>query len=574
MNRYRTHILPMFLTLILFVAGCTNSERQMRKLAQVDSLMEENPQAAYDSLCRNQKEMTQGGARQVEMRHRRLMAKAENKLYKPMPSASVFQDVVDYYDHKGTSNEKMEAHYLMGCIYRDQKEAPRAIQWYHQAVDCADTVSIDCDYNTLSRIYGQIADIYSKQNLPAEALKANYLFGLYALKTGNKYNYLRSKELSIPLYYSMGDTIATIAQIKQSAQLYKQNGMTKEATHVYPLLIRLYLKKQQYSEAAIYMNIYEKQSGLFDKNGNIIKDREGYYELKGLYYLGINQPDSAIRYFKKLNSKDHAYEANRGILLASKEKNDAKTMYKYAIWCERNMDSILKNNQTLATLQTTSMYNFQRMLQEVASKELQTEQTEKRLITTLFLVFILFSGLVFIYKSYKKKITQKQKDLEFLTDKYLCLEEELRRKELEQKKYDNEYQELQNEIDRYKQKFNNMHELERKMNITKQDIFKKFKQMARSYSSSKSPTKEDWDELENMFAAYYPLINEKISKNKVTRNLEFRVCILTRLQFSNYEMTNLLKSSNTSISNTKSKANERLYGEKSAITLYHNMLNK
>lgn len=30
-------------------------------------------------------------------------------------------------------NEKMEAHYLLGCIYRDMKEAPKAMQCYQDA---------------------------------------------------------------------------------------------------------------------------------------------------------------------------------------------------------------------------------------------------------------------------------------------------------------------------------------------------------------------------------------------------------------------------------------------------------
>ena len=34
----------------------------------------------------------------------------------PMPSNSLFQEVVDYYDRRGTPNEKMEALYLLKCI--------------------------------------------------------------------------------------------------------------------------------------------------------------------------------------------------------------------------------------------------------------------------------------------------------------------------------------------------------------------------------------------------------------------------------------------------------------------------
>jgi lipopolysaccharide biosynthesis regulator YciM len=49
--------------------------------------------------------------------------------------------VADYYDRNGTANERMEAHYLLGCVYRDLGDAPRALTSYNNAVDCADTTA-------------------------------------------------------------------------------------------------------------------------------------------------------------------------------------------------------------------------------------------------------------------------------------------------------------------------------------------------------------------------------------------------------------------------------------------------
>lgn len=119
------------------LASCTQSTGYMRKLQLVDSMMENNPQAAYDSLCLYGKGMERGKSQKISMRYRLLMAKVENKLYLDMPSDSAFQEVVDYYESKGTSNDKMTAHYLMGCIYRDQQEAPKAILLLHYMKICS-----------------------------------------------------------------------------------------------------------------------------------------------------------------------------------------------------------------------------------------------------------------------------------------------------------------------------------------------------------------------------------------------------------------------------------------------------
>ena len=70
-------------------------------------------------------------------------------------------DVVDYYDHHGTANERMRAYYLLGCVDRDLGEAPQALECYHDAVDCADTTAQDCDYKLLSRVYGQMRNTWT-----------------------------------------------------------------------------------------------------------------------------------------------------------------------------------------------------------------------------------------------------------------------------------------------------------------------------------------------------------------------------------------------------------------------------
>ena len=132
-------ILFFFLLFLLLMTGsCSDQRVQMAWLAEMNSLMEKNPQAVYDSLNNHRQDMSQCGEK-VEMRYRMLEAKVLNKLFKPMPSDSLFQEVVDYYDSKGAPNEKMEAHYLLGCIYRDMNEAPKAMQCYQDAVESVDT---------------------------------------------------------------------------------------------------------------------------------------------------------------------------------------------------------------------------------------------------------------------------------------------------------------------------------------------------------------------------------------------------------------------------------------------------
>ena len=89
---------------------------------------------------------------------------------------------VDYLDWWGTPNERMTAHYLQGCVFRDQNNAPMALRCYRDAVSYADTTASDCDYRRLSRIYGQTADLFHRQRAPRLEIEAERKAVEYAWK--------------------------------------------------------------------------------------------------------------------------------------------------------------------------------------------------------------------------------------------------------------------------------------------------------------------------------------------------------------------------------------------------------
>ena len=81
-------------------------------------------------------------------------ADSMNHAYIPITSDSLLKEATAYFDSHGTPNERIRAHYLLGCADRDMGEAPRAIETWQDAVNCADTTATDCDYkNTGKNIF-------------------------------------------------------------------------------------------------------------------------------------------------------------------------------------------------------------------------------------------------------------------------------------------------------------------------------------------------------------------------------------------------------------------------------------
>jgi tetratricopeptide (TPR) repeat protein len=74
-----------------------------------------------------------------------------NRSDQPFTAADV-QPYVDFFDSHGTSNDQLLAYYLLGRSYHERGEAPMALKYYQQAIECADTTSSDCDYAQLCRV--------------------------------------------------------------------------------------------------------------------------------------------------------------------------------------------------------------------------------------------------------------------------------------------------------------------------------------------------------------------------------------------------------------------------------------
>ena len=584
-------ILFFFLFFLLLLTGsCSDHRVQMVWLAEMNSLMEKNPQAAYDSLCNHRQDMSQSGEK-VEMRYRMLEAKALNKLFKPMPSDSLFQEVVDYYDSKGTPNEKMEAHYLLGCIYRDMKEAPKAMQCYQDAVESVDTLSKDCDFSSLYRIYGQMADVFVKQNLFQEAQIAQQKYRTYALKAKDTLNYIIGSERFIPIYSAMGDTAKAIAQTKLCARLYEKYHYHQKAIAVCVTLIEFYLDRHQYQEAHHLMQKFESKSGLFDKHGNIATPREYYYYYKGKYLLGTQQLDSAEFYFRKLGRFGYSYEASRGLMDVYVKRHNTDSITKYTILAGVGMDSVLETNKTNALEQSSSMYNYSNLQRESVVNLERANREEKKVLLLGSSLLVLFGVLLWLYKKYKKNERKKKKDLEIhqkeidkWNDNFLqvCQKLEVYKNELETLQKDKklladqmqqQIEALQDEITEYKKMRVRMEPSENIATLDEENVYKRFRELTSGKMNTPPPTEEEWQELSLVVSKYFPFIYNKMCNCEKLSQLEMRVCILTRLRFTNKEMTILLNSSASSISNIRQKVNERLFGEKSSKTLFDNMVN-
>ena len=345
------------LAAVMLFPGTCSSPYDAR-LRNIDSLMDSNSQAAYDSLSLFDSLHLYDGDRAGQMRLQLLMAKAQNKLYRPMPSDSTFMEVVSYYDSHGSANARMLSRYLLGCIYRDQDNGPKAVRCYLEALELTDTTSKDCNYSMLSKIQGQLATVYNANGMYVKALDADSQASIYAKKAGDICDFIRQKEFVGGDYYALHDTVRAIKTAKECIRLYEKHGMPEYAAGACPTIIYTHIVQGQYDSALLYMNKFERESGLF--NGRMIeKGREHYYYAKGLYCLRTQQLDSAKYYFRELLKYDYQYEAYKGLADYYAVLQVSDSSKKYYELAEEELDAAFEKRQTNEIIKELSLYKVE-----------------------------------------------------------------------------------------------------------------------------------------------------------------------------------------------------------------------
>ncbi len=384
------------------------------------------------------------------MRRELLRAKEMNREYVPFTTDSVMKEVVAYFDRHGTPIEKIEAHYLLGCVYRDLGEAPQALQCYQDAVETASNPSEGGEKGVISlliKVYGQMAELYDAQNLPSDEISAMQKIQHYALLEHDSLMYIRALELMTKPYYKLGDTAKVIETVWEAHRHYTEIGDSQKAANAFATLAHIMVKRGQLEEADSLLREFETKTGLFDKNGNIERGREMYYYIKGNYYLEAGKTDSAETFFRRLlTSPLHRSgqgmggnppllrsgwgkldaDAYRGLLSVYQKRvpslsGDFKSLdsiAKYARLFEEAVDSQNNKRRIETVHQMAALYDYHRFQQKADQEVLAASEARNRAnIAIVFIVLISIAACT-LFIMYRRG---KQKQLDKLSEEGLVV---------------------------------------------------------------------------------------------------------------------------------------------------------
>ena len=568
--------------LLLAITSCTKYQNYNELLARADSLININPDSVIQ-LLEPIEEKVDEMETSKKMRCLLLLTTARNKCDTVFRSDSLQIVLTNYYDHRGTPNERMIAHYLLGRAKSDMGEAPEAMRCYQEAVACADTTSFDCDWWNLTRIYLQLADEYYSSYMPMEMKEALRLSRICALHAGDTITSIIAYAKLSEVYELTDSKDSAAIAIREAAQLFENEGRHDLASQIQSLLIEYEVEKGNLEEASRIVKYYESHSGYFDDNHEIEKGREIYYYSKGLFYLGAGRPDSAECMFRKLLHRAQDMNDTHAAHLGLREKylltGPKDSLVKYAILSEASNDSLFIEKYNANEQLMHKRYNYSRLLENEQKLLISSEKKDKLLLT---LVFAFIIANVVSLALYQNRMRKRKTELGHLSSermaaihKYEQLKQELLMMEhdrdavIEDKK--KEIAKLSAQIAGYKVRFDNMPDEKCEAAMQNDNIVLLFREKAKSKRGNSLPTSSDWSLLKALLQENIPHFYNQVVLNGGLTQQELQTCILCRLGFRTGEIAVLLDTTVQRITNVKISANQNLFGERKASSLSANL---
>jgi DNA-binding NarL/FixJ family response regulator len=561
------------LLILLILASCAGNRKYDDLMQRADSIMNVNDDSAkvairmLDGVKSQLPEFSQA----QKMRYELLRHKAMNKACITFTSDSVMKEVVDYYDHHGSANERMLANYVLGCVYRDMHEAPMALEYYNKATEQADTTAADCDYGTLYRVYSQMGFLFSKQYLPYQLLDA---FG-----KAEKYAYLAKDTLNAIINYQnrenaysyLGNKDSVIAINLHAATMFKQIGNNYAAAIAFGCNYNYYVEKEDTLNAlktfkAYFSTGYEGNSEYEDSKAYVLCQ-------KGTYYMFTAQLDSAYNNLQQSLRlcKSYSIKAATTKALAQyyAKVNQPAMAMKYALQSSEYNDSDLIEARKTQLQQVKAMYDYGRN-QEIARR---AEQKAKRSMQMNYMI-VLACIMLFLLLSYiyRKQLALKKKKI--AVSKLLYEDSLLKLKRLQDEKAklvsenDNKLVQIITEkektINKLKAEINDIQEKyslssmsDVELALMDSSIYKKIKFI--EVHPKKNMSEEDWKELADTVEKAIPNFIPRL-KNKLS-DKDYQICLLIRLGFSTSLIARLLDLSVAAISKSRKTMLKKICGK-------------
>lgn len=571
----------VFIFVLFAFLSCTEKRDYRDALSRARAVMYHDADSALailDSLGDHQSEFGSHFQKQYQLQ----LAAAEMKAGTVFTTDSLTKELVDYFEANGDDEEVALAYYMYGCSLIDLGQSPEGLQAYYTALSKVDTTKADCNYELLKNIYGQMSLVFHNQNLPQDEIWSLNHYVENVKKTSSEKDYLLAKYELVAPYILLNEIDSVFYVALGVYEDLIRIGDNQGAARVLCPTIYYYMERGEMDKATWAKEIFEKESGWYDQNGNIASGRESYYYVKGFYELSANRLDSAEQLFRKAIRYGYLSEGYRGLLNVYRKRHDVDSVFHFSLLYEAAQDTLHNQLRTNSIHQMSALYNYNRSQKE-AEQERETSRKLKMRSTFIGVIsFLVVALLLWLYLRYKNKKKQEilklSKKLESAISTRSEISAELQM--LKSKNYEGviaakeaKEAELTEIIKRLQLENDQTERTDATETFVNSPIAQLFIKKSNLKTEKPNPSDGEWSLLIRQFSKSFPDLYKSFSEGTPLSQLQQQVCVLIILGMSDSSIRIMLGNSKSVLSDAKSDANERLFGQKGARTLKSNLFN-
>lgn len=571
MNKAR--VILIYMLIFMSLSSCSNRKYE-QTITRADNLMELSQDSARSALAildSIRPDLLKMG-KSTQMRYQLVYAKGMNKGYVDFTTDSLMKEIVDYYDNHGTCQQQMLAHYLLGCVYRDLGDSPASLSCYNDAVEKVDTTSSDCDYKLLTRVYEQQGALFLSQSMPQNALSAYQKAEKYAWIAKDTLSAVLSYEHLGNIYEYMDNMNKVIEVYENASRRYRQYGYPVQAARALGGAIQALILTKQYAKAKKYMDVFEAESGYFQKDSCYSYiNYSHYYYLKGLYCLESHS-DSAKYWFTKCQefaktNNNKSFSAYAWYLYYIKHQQmDSVAKYSEQAFAYNDSANLDMERDLMQKMQ--AIYDYDRWKNVAHNEEIKATRANLTLLVSILVsVSVIIIGILtfLVYRKKRKlELQEKEEQENLIRQQIYNTKQELELlRTVNDRKIADVIKEKEQTINKLKEDLKDIRDKYSNSSLSDVDILLKessiYKRIKYLELHPKETMREnDWIELEEtieqLIPSFIPLLKNRLNV------MAYRICLLVKLEISTSSIAILLGLSSSAISKNRKVMLEKLCG--------------
>ena len=516
------HLLHIFITVVCIavVAGCADNSRLRDDIDRAGRLADTRPDSAIALLDSLSSAIDQAD-KATRMRYDLMLIKSRDKAYIEHRNDSMIAPVVEYFaDHTDPDLTPLALYYA-GRVYSDLGDAPRALDYYQQALDAIP----DSPDNLMLRylIHGQMCDIYTYQHLYDKSLSCNRQALEMAMRMNDSIKIGRIMEHiainfrnlevhdSAEIWFNkainwvkpIGNKNLTDNIKAQLASLYIDGGNLELADSILKPILSDFPSlplPQQYAMHSIAINLYT--------------DKKEFSKAMPHIYWARNNGN--------IYTKHLAY----GTLANMKiEENDIDSAIIYLNLFKLYSDSINDFYNVNEVAKITAAYNY--ALYERDNKLLLQENANNRLLIIILSALILVLSMAIIMVHRYNRIKKMLVNTRFNLLEAFGIELKQSAQNIESE--DTSDEQAMNRLRQY-------------------DIVNRFMYELGNPKNSMNATDDDWLLLESAIEEVYPGFKNRLSSLFPFSDTQIKACLMIKVGMSNVRMAHILNKSEGAVS--------------------------